>query len=259
MVSTSPRFPCCGAPAVARALQLTARGGVGIGGAAARQGCVRSGIPKFGKRNPKNEIDRGKASRAAAGGARDAACLCLLVPGWPPGIRPVRIRSSSRLRPAFGVPPMEPSQSVIGAAFGGPRAAEPDVDSAELLRALMAVRNGDFSVRLPATAAESPARSRTPSTRSSPRSRVSRWSSSESATCRQAGPDAAPRPVRAPLGRLGRDGNVGQRAHRRPAPADDRGHRRASRPSRKATCRRPCRSRSRAGRSKASSCAPRGS
>ena len=43
---------------------------------------------------------------------------------------------------------MEPSQSVIGAAFGGPRAAEPDVDSAELLRALMAVRNGDFSVRL---------------------------------------------------------------------------------------------------------------
>ncbi len=43
---------------------------------------------------------------------------------------------------------MDPSQSVIGAAFGGPRAAEPDVDSAELLRALMAVRNGDFSVRL---------------------------------------------------------------------------------------------------------------
>ena len=43
---------------------------------------------------------------------------------------------------------MEPSQSVIGASFGAPRAADPDVDSAELLRALMAVRNGDFSVRL---------------------------------------------------------------------------------------------------------------
>ena len=64
---------------------------------------------------------------------------------------------------------MEPSQSVIGAAFGGPRAAEPDVDSAELLRALKAVRNGDFSVRLPATGPESAARSPTRSTRSSPR------------------------------------------------------------------------------------------
>ena len=42
----------------------------------------------------------------------------------------------------------EPSQSVIGASFGVPRGAETDVDSAELLRALMAVRNGDFSVRL---------------------------------------------------------------------------------------------------------------
>jgi len=43
---------------------------------------------------------------------------------------------------------MEPSQSVIGASFGVPRGSEPEIDSAELLRALMAVRNGDFSVRL---------------------------------------------------------------------------------------------------------------
>src|SRR3954468_21963155 len=69
-------------------------------------------------------------------------------PGQPPGVQPSPTRHSAPLAQSVGVLSMEPSQSVIGASFGVPRASEPEVDSAELLRALMAVRNGDFSVRL---------------------------------------------------------------------------------------------------------------
>ena len=48
--------------------------------------------------------------------------------------------------------------------------------------------------------------------------------------------------------RLGRDGRLGQHADRRPALADDAGDARASPPWRRATCCRPCRSKSTAAR-----------
>ena len=42
---------------------------------------------------------------------------------------------------------MEPlGHTIVGAPFG---ACESEIDATELLRALMAVRNGDFTVRLP--------------------------------------------------------------------------------------------------------------
>ena len=120
-----------------------------------------------------------------------------------------------------------------------------------LLRAMQAVANGDFSVRLPgdwtgldgkiadtfndivAANAEHGARAR-----------------ARRDGGRQAGQDPAARPVRLAGRRLGRDGDVGQHADRRPAVADHRSDARASPPWPRATCCRPCASTSTAGRSK---------
>ena len=61
---------------------------------------------------------------------------------------------------------------------------------AELLHALQAMRVGDFSVRMPATRSASPARSPTPSTKSSPP--TSAWRSSSNGSARWSAAKARP-------------------------------------------------------------------
>ncbi len=131
-------------------------------------------------------------------------------------------------------------------------------DLSALLAAMQAVRDGDFSVRLPGRL-DRPARQdrrhlqrdRRRQRQHGARARAGRHDG------RQAGQDPPARPVRVAGRRLGRDGDVGQHADRRPAAADHRGDarprgRRQGRPAR-----RPCASTSTAGRSRASSCARR--
>ncbi len=106
----------------------------------------------------------------------------------------------------------------------------PNSSLSELLNVLQAVRNGDFSVRLPGdwtgldgkiadTVNEIVAVER----KDGERARTRRHGR------RQAGQDAPARQVRPVERRVGRDGNVGQHADRRPALADDGSHARARR------------------------------
>ena len=100
----------------------------------------------------------------------------------------------------------------------------------ELLRVLQAVRDGDFSVRLPGdwTGLEGKIADTFNEIVAS-NARMASELERVGHGRRQAGQDAAARQVRSAERRLGRDGDVGQHADRRPAVADDRGDPRARR------------------------------
>ena len=106
----------------------------------------------------------------------------------------------------------------------------PGAELSTLLSALQRMKDGDFSVRLPGDwtgldgkIADTFNEIVASNARMAERARTGRHRR------RQAGQDAAARQVRPAERRLGRDGDVGQHADRRPALADDRSDARARR------------------------------